>query len=123
LLVLNKVDLLPDPQTAAAEAETVARRILGEASSSIPARAAAVSARNGEGTERLLGLIDEAVPLDPVAHAVFRFPPGESAEIHLLHEGAHVTKTVYSEEFYQVEADAPESLRRRLSRFLVPAAG
>ena len=43
-------------------------------------------------------------------NAVFRFPVGEGAPLHLLHEHARVTATRYSEDACEVEAMVPESI-------------
>ncbi len=116
IVVLNKVDRIPgDPDPA-----TLARRILADPEHQ-PAGAVALSARTGDGFEALLSKIDEMLPLDPVSPCVFRFPISEGAPLHLLHEHARVTAVQYTEDFCEVEALTPESLKRRLQPFLVPA--
>jgi GTP-binding protein HflX len=116
LLVLNKVDLLPESDI---DVEAVAQRVLSESGHHAPTRAAAVSARSGEGVGRLLELVDKTLGLDPVAHAHFRIPAGEGGPLHLLHERAKVISKEYSGEWCDVEAEAPESVRRRLREYLV----
>jgi GTP-binding protein HflX len=114
ILVLNKVDQIPgDPDAA-----TLARRILGDPERQ-PAGAVAISARTGEGFETLLAKIDETLALDPVSPCVFRFPIAEGAPLHLLHQRALVTATRYCEDSCEVEAVAPNSIRRALSQYLV----
>ena len=116
ILVLNKMDLIPgNPDPAA-----VARRILGDPERQ-PAGAVAISARTGEGFELLLQRIDETLGLDPVSLCRFRFPAAEGAPLHLLHEYARVESKTYSEDFCEVEALTPESIRRRLEKYLVRA--
>jgi GTP-binding protein HflX len=114
ILVLNKVDLIPGE----ADANALARRILGDAEHQ-PAAAVAVSAQTGAGLEALLKKIDETLPLDPVAACKFRFPLGEGAPLHLLHEHGQVIATRYRRGFCEVEAMASESLRRRLAKYAV----
>jgi GTPase len=112
ILVLNKIDLIPGkPDTAA-----LARRILGDPEQ-LPAGAVAISAASGEGFGDLLHKIDQTLSLDPLAECIFRFPLGEGAPLHLLHENARVLATRYDGEYCYVEAVAPASIRRRLRRF------
>ena len=114
VLVLNKLDLLPEGRI---EVGAAAQRILGTAHPG-PARSIAISARNGDGLEDLLAAIDDALALDPVAFARFRIPAGHGSAMNLLHERAKVTATRYTDEFYEIEAEAPESVRRRLREYL-----
>jgi GTP-binding protein HflX len=116
LLVLNKVDLLPEGST---DPEAVSRRILGDAAENFPARAVAVSARSGEGFDRLLALVDETLPADPISHARFRFPVAEGSAMHLLHEKARVTAQAFGDEYCEMEADVPQSVLTRLAPFIV----
>ena len=114
ILVLNKADLIPgEPDVAA-----LARRILGDPERQ-PAGAAAISAATGAGFETLLQKIDDILPLDRVVAAKFKFPIAEGSPLHLLHEHAVVTKTRYTGKSCVVEAKVPESIRRRLERYLV----
>ena len=114
ILVLNKADLIDD----AADANTLARRILGDPEHQ-PAGAVAISARTGEGFDRLLAKIDDTLALDPVSPCVFRFPVGEGGPLSLLHQYARVTSTEYKDDICEVSADTPESIRRRLLAYLV----
>jgi len=116
ILVLNKMDCLSESAEAT---ESLAQRILGEARLSARTATAPVSARTGAGVEALLQTIDQALPLDPVSHALFRIPAGEGAPIHLLHERAKVLSSRYQDAYCEVEAEVPESVKRRLSRYLV----
>jgi GTP-binding protein HflX len=119
ILVLNKTDLLAGD----VDAQTIARRILGDPEHQ-PAGAVAISARTGAGFDRLLRKIDQTLALDPVAPCRFRIPAGEGAPLHLLHEHARITSKRYEDGVCDVEADTPESIRRRLAEYVVaPAAG
>ena len=118
ILVLNKVDKIPgEPDTA-----SIARRILSDPDHQ-PAGAVAISARTGDGFDALLQKIDETLTLDPVSPCVFHFPIAEGAPLHLLHEHGRVTATRYTGESCEVEALTPESIRRRLEKYLVPTSG
>jgi 50S ribosomal subunit-associated GTPase HflX len=114
--VLNKVDLLP---AAEADTDVVKRRILADATVQLDARAVTVSAQNASGLDRLLTLIDDTLPLDPVTHARFRFPASEGSQLHMLHEYGRVLTTNYTDEYCEVEAEVPESIRARLSAYLI----
>jgi GTP-binding protein HflX len=115
ILVMNKTDLLLG---ADLDVDTAAHRILREVHHDLPAKSVAISARSGAGVERLLQVIDRMLLTDPVTRVTFRFPVREGAGLHLLHERARVIAIRYSEEYCEVEADAPESVRRRLKSFL-----
>jgi GTP-binding protein HflX len=123
ILVLNKIDLLAD----GGDHQAVVHRILAsasreEASGGSPLKAVAISARTGYGLDGLLAAIDEALPEDPVAPATFRFPLDAGQQLHLLHEFARVVQTRYEGDACIVQAEAPESVRRRLEKFLLPPA-
>jgi GTP-binding protein HflX len=116
LLVLNKLDLLP-PGTA--DAETLGRRVLADTADRHPARAVSISARTGAGVERLLAAIDEVLPFDPLGRAVFRIPMTEAAQISRLHDTGRVLSTRYDGGYAEIEAELPESAKRKLRAFLV----
>jgi GTPase len=117
ILVLNKVDLLDG---TAATAEETRLRVLGNAGNVAgSADAIAVSARSGAGMADLLARIDAKLPHDPVSRVRFRIPHTEGSASHFLHEFARVVETRFEEEYSEIVADAPESVRKRLSRFLL----
>jgi GTP-binding protein HflX len=113
ILVLNKVDAIPGE----VDAVSLARRILGDPERQ-PAGAVAISARTGEGLDALLAKIDQLLPLDPVTECRFRFPISEGGPLHLLHEHAQVTATRYRRNYCEVDALVPDSIRRRLSKYI-----
>jgi GTP-binding protein HflX len=115
LLVLNKIDLLPD---AEAGPESVRARVLGNTGTDLAIGAVAISALTNRGMPELLARIDEMLPLDPVATVTFRFPHDEGAAIHFVHEYARVLEKRVGEEYAEIVAEAPESVRRRLGRFV-----
>jgi len=114
ILVLNKIDQVPGEPDASA----LARRILQDPEHQ-PTGAVAISARTGAGFEALLQKIDDTLALDPVRECMFCIPVGEGGLVHLLHQHARVTSTRYSNDFCQIEAVVPESIRRRLSKYVV----
>jgi GTP-binding protein HflX len=116
ILVLNKMDHIEG--SAGGDAESLAQRILGEVKASARTEAIPVSALTGAGFHELLGAIDSALPLDPVSRQRFRIPAGEGSLIHLLDERAKVLSSQYQGEVLEVEAEVPESVKRRLSGYL-----
>jgi GTPase len=116
ILVLNKLDLLPEGD---ADVETVSSRILGNSPASAAAsNAVAVSAKTGQGFDRLLARIDRMLPLDPVSTVRFRFPHGKGAALHILYEYARVVEKTFTEEYAEVVAETPESVRKRLAAYV-----
>ena len=114
ILVLNKVDQIPGEPDASA----LARRILEDPEHQ-PAGAVALSALTGAGFAALLAKIDEALPLDTLSECTFRIPAADGGPIHTLHEHARVISTRYSGEICVIRASTPESIRRRLAKYLV----
>jgi GTP-binding protein HflX len=116
ILVMNKVDRLPASESAA---DALAHRLLGGGRHA--ARAAAVSAMTGVGINSLLRVIDEMLPLDPLVTVALRIPASDGATLALLHEFGRVLSARYDGPLCEVEAEIPESLKRRLKDCLVPA--
>ncbi len=118
ILVLNKADRLPE---GVEQVDSVASRLLGESAHRSRTRAVAISARTGEGFDKLLAMIDEVLPNDPVVETVFRIPSSEGAAIHQIHEHARIREQHYEDgdSLLVVTADATEGLRRRLRQFMV----
>ena len=116
ILVMNKADRLPAGEVEAGGdgAEAAARRLLAGAGITPDTRAVAISALTGEGIDRLLRVIDEALPLDPLVRVHLRLPVGEGATIALLHQCGRVLDATYGENWCEVDAEIPESLKRRL---------
>lgn len=117
LLVFNKTDLLPE---ADADPETVFGRVLGNTVvSGAPPQAVAVSAKSGEGFDKLLARIDQMLPLDPLSTVTFRFSHSDGAPLHFLHEYARVIEKRVGEEYSEVVAETPESIKKRLANYVV----
>jgi GTP-binding protein HflX len=121
ILVLNKMDQVEVGAvggTARSNTESLAQRIMGEVKASARTEAIPVSARSGAGFAELLQAIDHALPLDLVSLQRFHIPAGEGSLIHLLHEHAKVLSSHYRGDVLEVEAEVPESVKRRLSGYL-----
>jgi GTP-binding protein HflX len=118
ILVLNKADRLPDQER---HAEILGARLLGDAGQSTLTPSVMVSGLTGEGVGDLLGLIDRVLPFDAVESVRFRIPFRDGAAIALLHARGVVRREDYHGNLCEIEADAPESLRRRLKRYLISA--
>ncbi|HYP12835.1 MAG TPA: GTPase HflX, partial [Bryobacteraceae bacterium] len=79
-----------------------------------------VSARTGEGVEGLIEAMERMLPLDPVTRAVFRVPHSDGATVNFLYEFARVIEKHDHEEYSEIVAETPESVRKRFSQFLAP---
>jgi len=98
---------------------TARRRLLGDSGADTDARAVSISALTGHGIGRLLSAIDEVLPFDPIVGVHLRFPLSEGARISLVHDLGRVLETRYVGDSCEMEAEIPESLRRRLASYLV----
>jgi GTP-binding protein HflX len=116
ILVLNKADsLAPEDRNAT----ILGPRLLGDAGQNPLTPSVLVSGLTGEGLPELRRLIDEAVPFDALEKVRFRIPLRDGASIALLHKCGRVLAEDYSGNLCEIEVDAPESLRRRLNRYLI----
>ena len=113
ILVMNKLDRLAGGD--APDTEALRRRLLGETEPKTPT--VAVSALTGAGLDTLLTRIDEILPLDLIVRTTFRFPAGDGATLAMLHASGKVLETRYSGQECEVEAEVPESIRRRLAGY------
>jgi GTPase len=113
ILVMNKMDRVPGSE---ADPATLARRLLGGHGAQSPTPAAGIAALTGAGMDRLLETIDEVLPLDPIIRTTLRLSSGDGATLAMLHEFGRVLSTRYLDEdgSVEVEAEVPESLKRRL---------
>lgn len=111
LLVLNKIDLAPE---AAVDPQAWAARAGGPA----PVGAVAVSARTGQGLDRLLEAIDRTLASDSLETVTFRFPAGEISHLSRLYEFGRVLAVRYDERGCEVRAEVPRSWRARLAAYV-----
>jgi GTPase len=118
IMVLNKSDQMAAPESGPpADANVLAARLLSDSGHAMPVPAVLVSGLTGEGIADLLSRIDEVLDFDTIETVTFRIPLEEGAAIALLHECGRVLAKDYDGDSCQIEVQAPESLRRRLSRF------
>jgi GTP-binding protein HflX len=111
LLVLNKVDRLPE---AGGDWEALGRRLSGTAGEHCQTSAVPVSGLTGAGIEALLQAIDRCLPADPLIRTTLRLHAGDGATLALLHEYGRVLETRYEGDACVVNAEIPASLERRL---------
>ncbi len=109
LLALNKIDLAGGAFDAPAFAARCGPACAGSA---------AISALTGEGLDGLLAAIDRLIPVDPVTRLRLRVPVEEGAVLHLLHEHARVLSARHTGDCCEVEAEVPESLKRRVGAYV-----
>ena len=112
ILVLNKCDRLPEGE---GNATLVGHRLLEEARRDPATPSVLVSGMTGDGLDDLFALIDEVLAFDDVLTVRFRVPAGDGAAFALLHRCGKVLNEVYDGEICELEVQAPESLRRKLS--------
>jgi GTP-binding protein HflX len=118
ILVLNKVDRIPAGE---GDPDVVRRRVVGSLGPDTKAPGSVtVSSLTGEGFPDLLRQIDAMLPMDLVTTARFRIPHADGAAAHILHEYARVVSKRVEEEYSEIVAETPESVKRRLIRFLAP---
>lgn len=115
ILVLNKCDRI---EGEIHDPAVIGSRLLAEAGQSAHTPAAMVSALTGEGLANLFALIDSVLPFDAVETVRFRVPLKDGGSIALLHACGKVLSEVYDGNLCEIEAEAPESVRRRLHRYL-----
>ena len=118
ILVLNKSDRLSEAERMA-DLAAITHRLLGETARQNSTEAVLISAQKGSGVDRMLELVDQEVKQDPVARQRFRLPLGEGRALNLLHDRAAVISKSYQEDYCEVVADAPQSIRDRLAEFAV----
>lgn len=115
ILVLNKCDRLGGEGDAA----VLGARLLSEAGQAMVAPAVLVSGLTGEGIGRLFQQIDAVLAFDAVQTVRFRIPLRDGASLALLHECGKVREEAYHGNICEMVVEAPESLRRRLQRYLL----
>jgi GTP-binding protein HflX len=106
--VLNKIDLFDE----------ATRSRLKDSDESVH-----ISAARAIHLDRLLASIDAHLELDPVERARLRVPQSEGKALAQLESRSVILSRQYGEnETVELEVDAPESLLRRLSQFVVAPA-
>jgi len=114
LRVMNKVDLL-DQEVGASLMADAAREGAGSAG----AKTLYVSAVEGTGLDRLLERIDVMIEEDPVRRVRLRVPQKEGKMLALLEARARIYSRRYKDGAVELEAEAPESVVRRVKEFTI----
>jgi len=109
LRVMNKVDLLDDE---------IAQSLLAEGSRP-GSRTVYVSAIEGAGLDTLRERIDQMIEEDHVSRVHLRVPQKEGKTLAMLEARARIYSRKYQDGAVEFEADAPESLVRRVKQFVV----
>jgi GTP-binding protein HflX len=107
LKVMNKVDLLSADQRDKLKDD---------------ARTVYVSAMQEIGIGTLLERIDQALLDDAITRVHLRVPQAEGKTLALLEAKARIYSRDYQDGFVELEAEAPESVVRRLREWIVPVA-
>jgi GTPase len=110
LRVMNKVDLL-DEEVAAGLIADSARR---------DATTLYVSAVDGTGLDKLLARIDSMIEEDPVSRVHLRVPQKEGKTLAMLEAKARIHSRKYQDGAVVLEAEAPESVVRRVKAWVIP---
>ena len=105
LRVMNKIDLLPPRQ----------RDSLLDAANTVH-----VSAAKGVGMSTLLDRIDQMLLRDALTRVQLRVPQKEGKTLALLEARARIYSRKYKNGAVEFEADAPESVVRRVREWVVP---
>jgi len=108
LRVMNKVDLLD---------EEVAESLITD--SERAGAALYVSATEGTGLDRLLQRIDAMIEEDPVHRVHLSMPQKEGKLLALLEARARIYSRAYKDGSVELEAEAPESVLRRVREWVV----
>jgi len=109
LRVMNKLDLLDEEVASSLIAETASGR----------SKTLYISAVEGTGLDRLLARIDAMIEEDPISRVRLRIPQGEGKMLALLESRARIYSRGYQDGTVEMEADAPESVVRRVKSFVI----
>ena len=115
LRVMNKVDLLDEE--VASDLINDARRDEARHNGAAPVY---VSAAEGTGLDHLLSRIDALIDEDRVSRVHLRIPQKEGKTLALLEAKARIYSRTYQDGMVNLEAEAPESVVRRVREWVVP---
>jgi GTP-binding protein HflX len=108
LRVMNKVDLLD---------VEVGEALLNDAL--LDAKTVYVSATEGTGLDKLLTRIDAMIEEDRISRVRLRVPQKEGKTLAILEAQARIYSRKYKDGAVELEADAPESVVRRVKQFVI----
>jgi GTP-binding protein HflX len=106
LLVMNKIDLMP----------TEKREAIEDTENTVH-----ISAATGLRMDALLEAMDRHLQQDPIQKARLRVPQSEGKALAMLEGHSRITKREYLDGAVEVDVEAPESLLRKLSQFVLKA--
>jgi len=109
LRVMNKIDLLD---------EEVAQSLLAD-SLRDDSKSVYVSAVEGTGLDRLLQRIDSLIEEDSISRVHLRIPQKEGRSLAMLEAKARIYSRKYVDGAVEIEADAPQSVVRKMKAFVV----
>ncbi len=101
--MINKIDALADREAAHLRDD---------------AHTVHVSALKGQGLETLLERIDHMLEEDPIRRVHLRIPQSEGKALSLLEARARIDSRKYRNGMVDLQAQAPESVVRRLKQFV-----
>jgi GTP-binding protein HflX len=104
LHVMNKIDLLPPRQRESLRDDAVTVQ---------------VSATKGIGMSTLLDRIDQMLEEDPLSRVRLRVPQKEGKMLALLEARSRIYARHYKDGLVELEAEAPESVLRRVKEWVV----
>jgi 50S ribosomal subunit-associated GTPase HflX len=104
LHVMNKIDLLPPKQRESLRDDE---------------RTIHVSAAKGIGLTTLLDRLDSVLQEDRLSRVRLRIPQKEGKALALLQANARIYSRSYQDGLVELEAEAPDSLVRRIREFVV----
>jgi GTPase len=107
LRVMNKIDLLPAEQRDGLRDD---------------AHTVHVSAVKGSGMSTLLDRIDQMLSEDAISRIHLRVPQKEGKTLAMLEARARIYSRAYKDGLVELEAEAPESVVRRVREFVVPSS-
>ncbi len=116
VLVLNKCDCL---EVSDPDAKVLAARLLSDAGHEGQVPAVLVSGLTGDGVAELFLQIDAVLAFDTIETVTFRIPIEDGGAIAMVHRRGKVLREDYDGDSCRIEVQAPESLRRQMSRFRV----
>lgn len=109
LRVMNKLDLLDEEVAQSLQADA-----LREGSKTVY-----VSAVDGTGLDKLLDRIDAMIEEDHVSRVFLRVPQQEGKTLAMLEARARIYSRKYKDGAVELEAEAPQSVVRKIKAFVV----
>ena len=118
LRVFNKVDRLsPEEFAALRKSHTGSLRGSDCAPGQDHYPGVFVSAHTGQGMDELRDRIDDVMPVDPIVARRLNVPLANGRELAMIYACGHVTHSEVQDGHLRLDAELPESLAARLTRF------